>query len=424
MDITGLGVYGSLPLGLDFSFRGGDYRGRKNAAGVSFDLNKSTDSTGLHVSDEDKRLIRELQKRDQEVRAHEQAHKLAASDLVKGAATYTYQIGPDGKRYAIGGEIHIDTSPGNTPEESLEKARKIKSAASAPAEPSSRDHSVAADAAKLEANARKELQENRRENGQSRSSLDGPAKGVSGPPEMGGPAESISGPPRQLLRGTDSFGHIVWPENAATIRMASQIRTAVENEVLSNALAAQKQAFAAQDAQAFGLAAHDQASVDAAFYIALNANLADAHAAWQQGDALAVDARFAADAALASRHAFLAAQASNVAAVDPLRDGIAASGAAGLYPADRPSDAVLAAQGVQSPSAVPNITAFTPFADQEHASFDRGAFDLSSGYLYGQNEEYTASALDLHRAAQAYAGASPGTMLVPYGPGTGISLHV
>ena len=388
MDISGLGTYSSIPLGLDFSFNGGDYRGRKGSAGISLDLGKSTDSTGLRLSDEDKRLIRELQKRDQEVRAHERAHKTAAGSLARGSATYTYQIGPDGRRYAIGGEVHIDVSPGSTPEESLEKARRIRSAASAPSEPSAQDHSVASDAARLEAEARKELQENRREDGQSRSSLDGPVKGVSGPPELGGPAESVSGPPRQLLRG-----------------------------------AAQKQAFAAQDAQIYGLEAADQASVDASFSIALNGRLADAHAAWQRGDALAADARFAADAALASRHAFLAAQAGNVAAVDPLRDGLAASGAAGTYPADRPSDAVLAAQGVQSPSAVSGAAAFTPYADQDLGS-GRGTFDLSSGYLYGRNEEYSASALDLRRAAQAYADATPGTMLVPCGLGTGISLQV
>lgn len=423
MDISGLGTYSSIPLGLDFSFNGGDYRGRKGSAGISLDLGKSTDSTGLRLSDEDKRLIRELQKRDQEVRAHERAHKTAAGSLARGSATYTYQIGPDGRRYAIGGEVHIDVSPGSTPEESLEKARRIRSAASAPSEPSAQDHSVASDAARLEAEARKELQENRREDGQSRSSLDGPVKGVSGPPELGGPAESVSGPPRQLLRGTDSFGHIVWPENAATIRKASRLRTVAEDEALINAQAAQKQAFAAQDAQIYGLEAADQASVDASFSIALNGRLADAHAAWQRGDALAADARFAANAALASRHAFLAAQAGNVAAVDPLRDGLAASGAAGTYPADRPSDAVLAAQGVQSPSAVSGAAAFTPYADQDLGS-GRGTFDLSSGYLYGRNEEYSASALDLRRAAQAYADATPGTMLVPCGLGTGISLQV
>ena len=87
MDISGLGVYGSLPLGLDFSFRGGDYRERRGSTGISFDLNKSTDSTGLRLSDEDKRLVRELQKRDQEVRAHERAHK-----TVLGAEEKLYHL--------------------------------------------------------------------------------------------------------------------------------------------------------------------------------------------------------------------------------------------------------------------------------------------------------------------------------------------
>ena len=87
MDISGLGTYSSIPLGLDFSFNGCDYRGRKGSAGISLDLGKSTDSTGLRLSDEDKRLIRELQKRDQEVRAHERAHKTAAGSLARGSAT-------------------------------------------------------------------------------------------------------------------------------------------------------------------------------------------------------------------------------------------------------------------------------------------------------------------------------------------------
>ena len=41
MDISGLGTYSSIPLGLDFSFNGGDYRGRKGSAGISLDLGNS-----------------------------------------------------------------------------------------------------------------------------------------------------------------------------------------------------------------------------------------------------------------------------------------------------------------------------------------------------------------------------------------------
>ena len=87
-----------------------------------------------------------------------------------------------------------------------------------------------------------------------------------------------------------------------------------------------------------------------------------------------------------------------------------------------------AAPGVQLSSAVSGIDASTAFAGQNYGSssaFSSGlSSGLSSGYLTGSNEEYSASALDVRRAAQAYTGTSPGTMLVPYGPGTGISLHI
>lgn len=225
------------------------------------------------------------------------------------------------------------------------------------------------------------------------------------------------------MRGTDSFGHIVWPENAATIRKASRLRTAAEDEALINAQAAQKQAFAAQDAQIYGLEAADQASVDAAFSIALNGRLADAHAACNGVTPLRPTRVLRRMPPLP--HVMRSLPRRQVMSRQSILCGTASQhpGRAGTYPADRPSDAVLAAQGVQSPSAVSGAAAFTPYADQDLGS-GRGTFDLSSGYLYGRNEEYSASALDLRRAAQAYADANPGTMLVPCGLGTGISLQV
>lgn len=45
------------------------------------------------------------------MRAHEQAHKTAAGGLAQGGATFEYQTGPDGKQYAVSGEVKIDTSP-------------------------------------------------------------------------------------------------------------------------------------------------------------------------------------------------------------------------------------------------------------------------------------------------------------------------
>lgn len=98
-----------------------------------------------------------LQARDREVRAHEMAHVAAGAGLVTRGASYTYQTGPDGQRYAIGGEVGIDTSPGRTPEESLSKAERIRAAALAPAEPSGQDRQVAAQAARMASEARMEL---------------------------------------------------------------------------------------------------------------------------------------------------------------------------------------------------------------------------------------------------------------------------
>ncbi|GJL67096.1 MAG: hypothetical protein NPIRA05_20670 [Nitrospirales bacterium] len=108
--------------------------------------------------------IAKLRARDREVRAHEQAHAAAAGGLAKGGASFTYERGPDGKQYAVGGEVNIDTSPvpGN-PEATIRKAQQIRAAALAPADPSSQDRAVAASTAALEAQARQELQKEREE---------------------------------------------------------------------------------------------------------------------------------------------------------------------------------------------------------------------------------------------------------------------
>jgi len=107
--------------------------------------------------------IAELASRDREVRAHEQAHA-AVGGAYAGAPTYTYTRGPDGKRYAIGGEVSIDSSPiPNDPEATLRKMELVQRAALAPAEPSAQDRRVAAQAAAQATQARAELAQLRRE---------------------------------------------------------------------------------------------------------------------------------------------------------------------------------------------------------------------------------------------------------------------
>lgn len=103
--------------------------------------------------------IQALAKRDREVRAHEQAHASVAGQYAKGTS-YTYQRGPDGVSYAVGGEVQIDTSPiPGDPEATLRKAQQLRRAANAPAEPSSQDARVAALAAQMEQQARIEVSE-------------------------------------------------------------------------------------------------------------------------------------------------------------------------------------------------------------------------------------------------------------------------
>jgi hypothetical protein len=102
-------------------------------------------------------LVAQLKTRDTEVRQHELAHLAAAGGLAVSGASYTYERGPNGVDYAIGGEVRIDTSPGRTPQETIERAHTIQAAALAPADPSGADRAVAAQAQQLEQQARAEL---------------------------------------------------------------------------------------------------------------------------------------------------------------------------------------------------------------------------------------------------------------------------
>lgn len=103
--------------------------------------------------------IQELSARDREVRAHEQAHAAVAGQY-GSSPTYSFVRGPDGVSYAVGGEVKIDTSPiPGDPEATLRKAQQLRRAANAPADPSSQDSSVAAQAAQMEQQARAELRE-------------------------------------------------------------------------------------------------------------------------------------------------------------------------------------------------------------------------------------------------------------------------
>ncbi|MCY9838030.1 putative metalloprotease CJM1_0395 family protein [Aeromonas media] len=103
------------------------------------------------------RQLAALVERDLEVRKHEQAHQMAGGEHA-GSPSYQFSQGPDGKRYATGGEVAIDIGVVHgDPAATLAKMQQVRAAALAPAEPSSQDLSVARAATVKEAQARKEL---------------------------------------------------------------------------------------------------------------------------------------------------------------------------------------------------------------------------------------------------------------------------
>lgn len=103
---------------------------------------KKEDPDGDGLNEAEEKQVQELAKRDREVRAHEQAHARVGGAYAS-APSYTFQQGPDGKRYAVGGEVQIDTAKERTPEATIRKMQIVIRAALAPAEPSSQDLKVA-----------------------------------------------------------------------------------------------------------------------------------------------------------------------------------------------------------------------------------------------------------------------------------------
>lgn len=97
--------------------------------------------------------IARLKAIEEKVKAHEQAHKSAGGQFA-GPVNYQYTIGPDGKRYIVGGEVSISIQEGKTPDETIRNMEIVKRAALAPADPSPQDRAVAAQADAISAKAR------------------------------------------------------------------------------------------------------------------------------------------------------------------------------------------------------------------------------------------------------------------------------
>jgi len=119
--------------------------------------------TGKELSDAEEREVKALKEIDARVKAHEQAHIAAGGNLVRGGASFSYKKGPDGRDYAIAGEVKIDASPEpDNPEATIRKMQQVRRAALAPADPSPQDRKVAMEATQIENQANMELAQQRK----------------------------------------------------------------------------------------------------------------------------------------------------------------------------------------------------------------------------------------------------------------------
>jgi hypothetical protein len=124
----------------------------------SEDNNSTADKTDEEVQQlAEEKVINQLKIRDKEVRAHEMAHANIGGTTT-GAPSYTFEVGPDGKKYAVSGEVDVDLSivPGD-PQATIVKMQKVYAAALAPVSPSIQDTRVAASATQKILTAQSEL---------------------------------------------------------------------------------------------------------------------------------------------------------------------------------------------------------------------------------------------------------------------------
>ncbi len=158
MKISGFGSFDYTQIGTNVKKEQNDPSAENVKSAEKSDKKEDTKTqkSFQELSSQEKQLVSKLQARDSEVRAHEAAHQAAGAGLA-GGASFEYQKGPDGKMYAVGGEVPISFKEGSTPQETIANARQVKAAAMAPANPSPQDYSVANTATMMELKAQQEL---------------------------------------------------------------------------------------------------------------------------------------------------------------------------------------------------------------------------------------------------------------------------
>ncbi|REL25248.1 hypothetical protein DXX93_00850 [Thalassotalea euphylliae] len=188
-----------------------------NAQADNENNSEESNTNSRELTPEQQQVVRELSVRDLEVRTHEQAHA-AVGGPYTGAPSYSFEVGPDGRRYAVEGEVSVDLSEAGSPQETITKMRRVYDAALAPANPSTQDLRVAAEASRIIAQAQAEvLRQQRVEEGE---------EGAPQPSGDGRPAINSFGSERTAALGSD--------EAPTTSVDSSVANTSTTNTVATN----------------------------------------------------------------------------------------------------------------------------------------------------------------------------------------------
>lgn len=86
------------------------------------------------------RVLSRYKESDAQIRQHEQAH--AAASPYASTPDYSYSVGPDGKLYATGGEVRVDTSMPKDKEAAAHKLDELDQLSSAPNDLSAADAQI------------------------------------------------------------------------------------------------------------------------------------------------------------------------------------------------------------------------------------------------------------------------------------------
>lgn len=100
--------------------------------------NSAGPSSRTDLDPVEKAVVSQLQARDSAVRQEEEAHAAAAGPY-GSAPQYTYQIGPDGNAYAIGGHVDVSVSASGSKADQDRALATLQNAALAPNAPSGAD---------------------------------------------------------------------------------------------------------------------------------------------------------------------------------------------------------------------------------------------------------------------------------------------